>query len=520
MSKFEAADGVLPSRSREENKASSSDARSNSYSEILRSSSIIGGAQFINMVIGLVRTKLIAILIGPEGIGLISIYQAVIGIATSISGLGIQTSGVRDIAKLHGEGNVLEIDSVVHTLRRVCWAAGIAGMLLVIAISSTLSWQCFGSYEHTTAFTGLAVIILLTNITGGQTAIIQGTRRMSELAQISILSAIGTTFIVVGLYSLTGIAGIVPALVSSAAFTLLISTIYASRIPIYGRKPSWSETVERSKSLIYLGSAMVASSVFAGLTTWGIQILVAKKFGLTGLGVYTAAFSLSGLFVQFVLSAMGSDFYPRLVAHSHSNQEMTRLVNEQTEIGLLLAIPGLLGTLVSAQLVVSVFYTAEFSSATYLLKWFVLGCMGRVLSWPLGFSVLAKGQGALFAVTETVFCTLHLFLAWLGMKYFGLIGVSISFALLYLLYTIYMLLVNYATIRFRWSSRVVVLVASTVIATILCLLVELFFAFEVAFLTGLGIAVVSGIACLQQLALRADWRNPFRKRAGAQSESS
>lgn len=499
MSKVEIVDGVPPSRSPDEHKEVGSERRSSSYSEILKSSSIIGGAQVISMVIGLVRTKLIAILIGPEGIGLIAIYQAIIGIASSISGLGIQTSGVRDIAKLHSQGNNLEISNVVHTLRRVCWISGIAGTLLIIALSSTLSWQSFESYEHTNAFIGLAIIVLLTNITGGQTAIIQGTRRMSELAQISILSAIGTTIVVACIYSVIGIAGIVPALVSTAVVSLFISTVFAGRIPVYGIKPSWKESFARSKPLIHLGLAMVVSSVFTGLTTWGIQVLVSRQFGLNALGVYSAAFSLSGLFVQFVLVAMGSDFYPRLVGHSHNNQEMARLINEQTEVGVLLALPGLIGTLALAPWLISIFYTPEFSAASDLLKWFVLGCMGRVVSWPLGYSLLAKGQGVLFAFSEAGFNLLHLLLVWVGSNTFGLTGVAVAFAVLYACYTLLMLLVNYVTLDFFWSTDVVKLVlfgggmTALVFGTSNCL------PYAVANTLSVGFAIFSSIVCGTQI---------------------
>ena len=46
-----------------------------SYRRILKSSSIIGGASFLNIAIGLVRTKVLAVLLGPSGVGLVSLYR-------------------------------------------------------------------------------------------------------------------------------------------------------------------------------------------------------------------------------------------------------------------------------------------------------------------------------------------------------------------------------------------------------------------------------------------------------------
>ena len=48
---------------------------------------------------------------------------------------------------------------------------------------------------------------------------------------------------------------------------------------------------------------------------------------------------------------MGADFYPRLTAVSKDNVACNRLVNEQARISLLLAGPGVIGTLTLAALV-------------------------------------------------------------------------------------------------------------------------------------------------------------------------
>jgi PST family polysaccharide transporter len=64
---------------------------------------------------------------------------------------------------------------------------------------------------------------------------------------------------------------------------------------------------------------------------------------------------------------MGADYYPRLTGVAHDHAAVNRLVNEQTEIGLLLAVPGLLATLALAPWIIRLFYTSEFLPAVELL---------------------------------------------------------------------------------------------------------------------------------------------------------
>ena len=61
--------------------------RSSSYSQTLKSSSIVGGAQAVSLVLGMVRTKLVALLLGPTGVGLIGLYDSVISLTGTLTNL-------------------------------------------------------------------------------------------------------------------------------------------------------------------------------------------------------------------------------------------------------------------------------------------------------------------------------------------------------------------------------------------------------------------------------------------------
>ncbi len=473
-----------------------------SYSTILKSSSIIGGAQVINMVIGLVRTKLVAILIGPSGVGLLGIFQSITGLASTVAGLGIQTSGVRDMAKFHGEEDRVGVAKTITTLRRVSWFTGLAGMLILILLAPWISAISFGSRDYTWSIIALGVTVLLGNIAGGQSAVIQGTRRIGDLARISILGALFGTLIAVAFYAWLGIVGIVPSLVVMSIVSLGISTYYARKINITLVTTSWQESWQQSSELIKFGLAIVVSGVVGAVVTYLTRVLVIREFDLTAAGIFTAAFSLSGMFVQFVLGAMGADFYPRLTAESNDHVRMNQLINEQTEIGLLLAFPGLLATLVLAPYALTLFYTAEFAPAADMLKWFIVGCMGRVLSWPLGFGILAKGQGGLFLASETTFHLLHLGLIWIGLRAFGLDGVAIAFAILNVILILGILLITRQTIGFAWSADIWRQIAWMAPTALAAFLVVTFLPSSFALSLGIIASLISGVLCLRQLVIR------------------
>jgi len=112
--------------------------RSDSYAEILKSTTLVGGSQVINIFIGIVRTKFMAVLLGPAGVGLMGMYQAVTGMVGTVTGLGIGSSGVRQIAEAAGSGDQFRIARTIFALRRTALVLGMAGLLLSGALSRPL----------------------------------------------------------------------------------------------------------------------------------------------------------------------------------------------------------------------------------------------------------------------------------------------------------------------------------------------------------------------------------------------
>ena len=400
-----------------------------SYGQILKSSSIIGGAQGINYLISMVRVKLVAVLLGPAGVGLVGLYVSATELVGTISGLGISTSGVREVAEAHGTGKAEHIARTVKTLHRACWVTGILGWLLCAALSYPLSVYTFGSGERTWAIAILGATILITAVSGGQSALIQGTRRIGDLARMNVLGAVSGTLVAVGLYAWLGQKGIVPVLIVTAAINLSFSWWFARKIPVAPVSLTWPETFGNSKQLVKLGVAFMYGALLAAISGLVIRALIVRQLGLDANGIYQAAWAISGMFAGFILNAMGTDYYPRLTAVAQDNQQVNRLVNEQIEIGILLALPGVLGTLAFAPWLMHLFYSVKFLPGAELLPWLAVGVFGQVITFPLGFIQRAKGKTGWIFLSQTHLNVLNFVLALLLIRFYGVVAAAWAFAL-------------------------------------------------------------------------------------------
>jgi PST family polysaccharide transporter len=245
-----------------------------------------------------------------------------------------------------------------------------------------------------------------------------------------------------------------------------------------------------------------------------IRVLVVRQLGRDGVGLYQAATTLSSLYIGVILGAMGMDFYPRLTAVAADNEACNRMVNEQTEVGLLIAAPGILATLTFAPLIIKIFYSASFILAYEVLRWQILGIFLRVVSWPMGFVLLAKGKGRIFFWTELTANAVHVALVWAGMTYFGLEGTGMALFALYVFLTIMILAVVNHLSSFHWSATSFRLIVITSAGVALAFLLPRFAAQSIALVFSTLLTLVFTIYSLRSLyrLVGPEWIIDFRAR--------
>ena len=403
----------------------------------------------------MVRTKMVAVLLGPSGVGLVGLYTSITELVSTIAQLGINQSGVREVAEANGSGDLERVAHVTKTLRRICWATGLLGWILTAAFAWPLSHWTFGSPDRVWPIAILGVTVLISAVIGGQTALLQGMRRIGDLARIQVLSAVLNTVVAIGLYAWLRGDGIIPVIILTAITQLGFSWYFSRRLQIKELPQTWSQTATASKRLVSLGAAFMYGAILAGVLGLAIRALIVRDLGLDANGIYQAAWGLSGMFAGFIMNAMGADYYPRLTAVAHDNDQVNRLVNEQIEIGILLALPGLLGTLAFAPWLMHIFYTPRFLPGTILLHWLAVGIFGQMITFPIGYIQRAKGRSRWIYVSQTHLNVLNLVLAFVLITRFGVVAAAWAFALTAYIHGFVVYYIARHLSKFAWTNQTV-----------------------------------------------------------------
>jgi PST family polysaccharide transporter len=358
-----------------------------------------------------------------------------------ITSLGLSQSAVRNISEANATGKEETISKTIKVLRKLVWVTGLLGTVLVMILSPILSKVSFGNYDYTLPFIVLSITLLLDQICAGQKTLLQGLRRLKDLAKASAIGSTVGLFVSVPLYYLLGVKGIVPTLMLNSLTALLLTWYFSKKIKIVPVSISKADIKTEGKSMVVMGVALSISSILIAISSFVLRSFIRNIGGEEEVGLFAAGFAIINTYVSMIFTAMGTDFYPRLAAVNNDNLKCRDLVNQQAEIGTLILAPMLAICLVFMPLMILILYSNKFFLANGYISWAALGMMLKMAAWPIGYLFVAKGESKIFILNEITQNIYTLVLNLIGYKLLGLTGLGISFMISQLLYFLQLFLV-------------------------------------------------------------------------------
>lgn len=440
-----------------------------SYKQVLKATSLFGGVQVVNILISIIRSKFIAILLGPLGMGIAGLLNATINVVSELTKIGLDTSAVKEIA-LFSTKDEEKLLRIIHALKRLVWFTGLLSLGFTIAFSSLLSRLTFGNTEYTWSFVWISIALLFKHLTYGELAVLQGLRKLKHLAKSNVYASFFGLFVVIPLYYFFRIDGVVPAIVLSAVLGFVFSKYFSNKIKIKPLKLSNREAYHEAQPMLKLGLMLSVSSSITLLSAYAIQIFINHVGGLGQVGFYLAGFVIINSYVGIVFNAMQTDYFPRLSALSNDPEQLRNTVLHQAFIAVLIITPIIIIFLTVAPIAIQMLYSKEFLSITVFVSWGLFGTLFKAVSWSMGYVILAKGDSKLFIKTALLFNAIFVILLVLGYYFYGLLGVGIGFFCYYLLHLIMVKLITYYkydiyfNTSFNWLFLICFLMCSVTLA--------------------------------------------------------
>lgn len=433
----------------QENDIKENTGNENSYRSILKGTSLMGGVQVLQILVNLVRGKFVALFLGPDGMGISSLFASSSNTITQLSSLGLNMAVVKETAAASGDAKAS--GHVLSVALRLTQFTALAGALFCILFSPWLSRITFGTDAYAWQFVLLSLMVYLTTAGSGKLAILQGMHELKRISKAALVGSLTGLIVGVPLYFFFGNRGIVPAMVALSLatwgfYTWNLHKVIPSDRVRFNRKLH----IPLVKRMLSLGIVLMASGLISSLCIYLLNIFLRKFGDVDSVGLYQAANSITNQYSGMVFAAMSMDYLPRLSRISDDRLKVNDIVNRQAQTVALIIAPLAILLILSAPLVIRILLTSDFLSVTPLMRWMGLGIIMKALSFPMGYIAFAKGDKRLFFWLEGVFSNvLFLLLSCLFFHYYGLIGLGYSMVMEN---SVYLLIVS-AVVYYRYGYK-------------------------------------------------------------------
>lgn len=450
-----------------------------SYRKVLNATSLFGGVQFINIILRLIRSKAIALLIGPIGMGISNLLLTTMELINGLTNLGLERSAVKDISLANTNSNSKNVAITISILKKLVWLTITVGVILMVLLAPWLSEITFGNKDYTISFRWISIALLFKQLSSSQLAILQGLRKLKSLAKANLLGNFIGLLITLPLYYYYKIDAIVPSIIIATFMSFVFTYYYSHKLDIESVTISRKEAVSEGKGMINLGVMLSLSSLITLLVAYIIRIYIGsanetEELGLIDVGLYSAGFVILNSYVGIIFNAMGTDYFPRLSEIANDIKKLRKTVLEQATVAILLITPIIVVFLACAPFIIVILYSHEFSPIVTMVTWGILGMIFKAVSWSMGYMIIAKGDSKVFIKTAIGFNTILLSINIIGYHFGGLEGVGISFFIYYIIHFIAIRIITYYRYDFYFEKGFYKIFTFTVI---MC-----FLAFSITFI--------------------------------------
>lgn len=424
------------------------------YGHVLKFTGIFGGVQGLNVLVGLVRNKFVALLLGPDGMGLVSLFNTTVQLISQATHLGISVSAVRNISEYYDAGDTEKVAHCVKVVRGWCLLTALLGMLVCVVAGPFLSNTTFSWGDHTLHFVLLAPAVGMIAITGGETAILKGQRKLGALALVQIVAALASLVIAIPIYYFFWQAGIVPVIVLMAFVTMCATLRFSLRIfPLQIRGARG--ILDEGMGMIRLGVAFTLAGIVGSGAEMFIRSFLNVAGSLDAVGLYNAGYMITITYAGLVFAAMESDYFPRLSAVNQDVEATNLMVNKQMEVSVLTIAPLLTSLIIFLPVLIPLLLSSQFLPIVAMTQVAALAMFFKAMTLPVAYITLARGLSVTYFVLESVYYVALVVLIMVGYRHWGIWGTGLAITLAHLVE--FLIINGYARWRYQYkqSSTVV-----------------------------------------------------------------
>ncbi|MBK9728964.1 MAG: O-antigen translocase [Saprospiraceae bacterium] len=397
-----------------------------------KTSFLSGLYSVVNLITGLVITKVSASLIGPIGTAYIGKFANITGLILIFSTASIATGIVKYVAQY--KNNETELKKIINTAFGIILIGSVLGMIVVFTSYKFLNIAAFNNQNFENVFLLYGIFLLFISLQIIITSVLNGIGEIRMLSYVNISAALLN--LVITTYSIYNfhIAG---ALFSNSIFGILttVTGLFA-----FKKLNMLNTQYFNPKIDLPLAFQLIKYGVFAAITSFSwmwtmifIRENIEHQLTTKDAGLWQAMFSLSDRYLTVITNIMIVYFIPKLSELSETQDLVTEIRKAFKRIVPIMII--LSGSIwLCKDIIISLLLAESFRPMRELFSFQMIGDVFRITASILSYLIASK---AMFRSGLKADLTFHLSLllgSYFLVNQFGLVGASYAYAIATFLY--------------------------------------------------------------------------------------
>ncbi len=403
---------------------------------LVKTSLLNGIAVAVKVSTAILLNKILAVYVGPAGYAVIGQYQNALAVAASLAG-GVLASGVTKGTAEHFDDEARQ-HAVWQTAVKLSLVATVTASATLLLTGPWLSEQLLQRLDMSSIFVwlGLALPAIVAN--NLLLAIINGKKEVGIYVAANIVGSLLSLALVSLLTYVWGLYGALVAIAIGPGILLLGTGALVSRRVWFRAKFLWGKVdCSMLRELSGFGLMGLTSSLTGPLSYMFIRDHLSISLGLNAAGYWQASWKISEIYLMLATASLSVYYLPRLAEIKAAHE----LKNEILKV-YIFVLPVVAASAsvmyVQRDFIIHSLFSSDFGPMRDLFLWQLTGDVIKIGSWILSFIMLGRAMVKLFVLTEFAFSLSFCFLTLGFVDRYGLVGVSMAYAINYFLYWVLM----------------------------------------------------------------------------------
>ena len=408
----------------------------------------------IKVISGIIMNKVIAVYLGPSGIALLGQFQNFSGIITSIAHGSIQTGNVKYISENKHEEDTLR--QIISTSFIIILGLTILVSILTFIFSQNLSQLIFFSDDYNFIFYFLSFSLIFYSLNIYIISILNGLEKIKLFTKVNIIlslvSLISATVLTI-YFKLSG------ALISLILTQFLV--FFISFMLIYKKfgKSFFHNLIniryfntKITGKLFKFSIATFFSGAIVALTMIIIRYIIINTISIESAGVWESGWRIL-IYFNMIFTVPFSIFYFPKFSKSINISEIKLMLFNSLKFALPIMILLSMIIILLKDYIIIILFTDEFSSLSQILNYIIIAEIFRIIGIFIANTYMSQAKVYTTIFFQLLFFGTFIFLSYLYIGKFGLIGLGISYLIASLVFLFSYLIYFYFRDPFKSFSN-------------------------------------------------------------------